>query len=302
MKSKMKLNKVIVSALLIAVLVFVSGIEGCPGKDKEKVIPGLTMSFVENAPPLTINTEQKIPIYADVKNSGGVHIGIGKAMFFLSGVGENLEGVTEELSNKKFLDKTIGSERLKFAATAHSLLELEKTYIFPLTLTGCYDYETITQVQACIAEPGSDICSIEGEKITSTSNSASPIQITSFTEKLEGNKLIATFIIENKGVVKDKPGEAYSRDADCRLINSKDINEVLKKGNVNVEISAGKDAGDFTCNLDEGKTSISTTGKSKVTCEKKISETEGDYLTPFKINLKYKYVDSIGIMLTLIPA
>lgn len=299
MAEKTNLNKLIISVILISVLIFVSGIQGCNGNGKEKVIPGISMQFVTDAPPATITTEQKVPIYADIKNGGGVHVGLGEAVFSLSGVGDNLDGVTEKLSNSKFLDKTTGIERLKFATAAGTNLALEKAYMFPLTLTGCYNYETVVQVQACIAEEGSDICSIAGEKITKTSNSDSPVKVISFTEKVEGNKLIITFEIENKGVVEGKPGEVYLKDANCDLIFEKDINEVLKRNNMGVEITAGKGTDEFICDLQDDATSISQANKGKVTCTKKLEG--GDYLTPFRINLRYKYVDSIAAAITLIP-
>lgn len=300
--AKINLNHVVVSILMIIMLVLVSGIEGCQSKEKETVIPGISMEFVDNAPPTTITTGQKVPIYVDVKNGGGVHIGIGNAMFFLSGVGENLDGVTEKTSNSRFLDKKTGAERLRLATSASSLLDLEKPFMFPLTLTACYGYGTIAQIEACIPRKDgtSDVCSIEGEKITDTSNSAAPVQITSFTEKVEGNKLTITFIIENRGVNKDKIGEIYSDDASCGLINKKDINEGLKRGIVDTEVVVGKGDDEFICSLQDNTASISTTGKGKVECVKTLSDE--DYMTMFRINLKYRYVDSIGTIITLLPA
>lgn len=287
---------------LVISIVFLMGIEGCSREEKEEVIPGLQMEFVQNAPKTTITTEQRIPIYADIKNGGGAHIEISGAKFYLSGVGENLGGVKEELENTRFLDKGVGTERLEFASSAGTNLVLEKAFMFPLTLTACYDYETIIQVQACIAEENSDICSISGEIIKEESNSAAPIQVTSFTESIEGNKLTITFIIENKGVNPQDIGEVYSINSDCDLIYRKDINEVLNIGSINVGITVGTGEDDFICDLQEGIAKLSSTGKGKVICTKKLSENVGDYITPFRINLKYKYVDSIGTAITLLPA
>ena len=297
------LKKVFLIIFIAISLILMTGIAGCPNKEeKEKVIPGLQIEFVKDAPKTTITTEERVPIYADISNGGGVHIGIDKASFYLSGIGENLRGVKDKLTNKKFLDKNAGTERLEFASSASTGLVLEKPFIFPVTLTACYDYETIVQVQACIAEEKSDICDISGEKITESSNSPAPIQVTSFTESLEGNKLVIKFTLDNKGVNPKGIGEIYSINSDCDLIYKKDINEVLNIRKVNVEISAGTGDEDFVCDLQEGVAKISSTGKGEVICTKKLSESVGDYITPFKINLKYKYVDSIGTAITLLPA
>ena len=80
-------------------LVLIIGIAGCPKQDEEEVIPGLHLEFVQDAPKTTITTEERMPVYADIKNGGGVHIGIGKASFYLSGIGENLGGVKDKVTN-----------------------------------------------------------------------------------------------------------------------------------------------------------------------------------------------------------
>src|SRR3989344_7037863 len=178
-------NKGLLLFFLAISLVLITGIAGCPKQEKEEIIPGMHMEFVQDAPKTTISTEERMPVYADIKNGGGVHISIDKANFYLSGIGENLAGVKDKLTNKKFLDKETGTERLEFSASAGTGLVLEKPFMFPVTLTACYDYETIVQVQACIAEEKSDICDISGEKITESSNSPAPIQVTSFTESLK---------------------------------------------------------------------------------------------------------------------
>ena len=101
---------------------------------------------------------------------------------------------------------------------------------------------------------------------------------------------------------KEDIGEVYSIDSNCDLIYKKDINEVLNIGNVDVGISVGTGEEDFVCDLKEGVAKISSTGKGEVTCTKKLSESVGDYITPFRINLRYKYIDSIGTAITLLPA
>ena len=190
---------------LLVISILLLGVEGCP---KEEVISegGLLMSFVEEAPPSNIISGQSVPIYVDIKNTGGVHIGTDKAVFYLGGIGPNLDGVTQKLLNKRFLDKGTGSERLVFAKNAKSSLELEMPHMFGLTLTSCYNYETMVQIEACIATNKSSVCSIAGEKVKPSSNSIAPIQVTSFTEEVIGNKLIITFIVENKGITKNKVG------------------------------------------------------------------------------------------------
>lgn len=296
------MKKAIVVFLIVSL--FLLGIEGCPKEVEEEVVPGLSMSFVKNAPPSTISVGQSVPIYVDIKNGGSINIGTGKAKFYLSGIGPNLENVEERLSNKKFLDKGISSERLKFATDAKSSLDLEMSLMLPLTLTTCYAYETIAEVETCIAGEESSVCSISGEKVTEKSNTLSPIQVTSLKEALLGDKLTITFIIENKGVYAKKPGEVYLENANCDILldrtHEKYLDESLKRGYIDVDIIVGKGEKDFKCDLGDGTVSLGVTGKGKVVCEKTLSGE--DYITAFKIILKYKYADSIATTITLLPS
>ena len=298
------MKKAIVVFLIVSL--FLLGIEGCPKEEeKEVIIPGLTMSFVENAPPKEISVGQSVPIYVDIKNKGGIHIDVGKAKFYLIGIGPNLDNVQEKLSNKKFLDKGIGSERLKFATNAESNLDLDMPHMFPLTLISCYAYETLAEIETCIADEESSVCSISGEKVTEKSNTLSPVQVTSLKEEVLGNKLIITFTIENKGVDPKKIGEVYLKDTDCDILqdrmHKKYLDEYLKRGNVNIEVKVevGK-GGDFVCDFHEGAVSLGTTGKAKVVCEKTLAGE--DYMTVFTIILKYKYIDSIATTITILPS
>lgn len=298
------MKKVVVVFLIVSL--FLLGIEGCPTEDgeEEAVKPGLVMSFVKDAPPETISVGQSVPIYADIKNEGSIHIGIGKANFYLVGVGPNLDNVKEKLTNNKFLDKKIGSERLKFATDAKSSLDLEIPHMFPLTLTGCYAYETTAEIETCVAEEESTVCSISGEKVTEKSNTHSPIQVTSFKEEVLGNELIVTFTIENKGVDPEKPGEVYPKDVKCDILQNRRheryLDESSKRGSFNIETKVGKGEKDFVCDFSEDMVSLGTTEKAKVVCKKTLTGEE--YVTPFKIILKYKYVDSIATSITLLPS
>jgi len=295
------MKKTIVAFLILSL--FLLGVQGCPKEEEEEVvIPGLTMGFVENAPPTEISVGQSVPIYVDIKNKGSIHIDVGKAKFYLIGIGPNLDNVQEKLSNKKFLDKGIGAERLKFATAAESSLDLEMPHMFPLTLKTCYAYETLAQIETCIADKESSVCSIDGEKVTEKSNTLSPVQVTSLKEEVLGNKLIITFTIENKGVDPKKSGEVYLKDTNCDILqdrtHEKYLDEYLKRGNVNIEVKVGKGE-EFTCDFHEEAVSLGTTGKAKVVCEKTLSGE--DYITVFRVILKYKYVDSIATSITILP-
>ncbi|GAF88000.1 unnamed protein product, partial [marine sediment metagenome] len=276
------------------------GVNGCPKKEEADVsTTGLSMSFVENAPPVSTAVNKEFAIYVDVTNKGGEYIIKDKARFYLRGIGQNLENVHSALSNDDTLAKeSVFSNRLVFSEKAKFTFPLQNIFVLPLILTSCYDYGGVSQATICIsASNESRVCSISGEKITS--NTAGPIQITSLTESLVGNKLQLIFTITNKG-----SGQVYLFDTDCDKLEANDFSESQKQGKLNVEVRA-KD--NFKCRFQSerppygqilGASGVIPLGK--VLCEKEISNEE--YSSPFTIVMRYKYRDSINHNINILPA
>lgn len=291
--------------LLLAVLIFASGQAGCPRKEEEIKFntTALVMNFVEDAPPYELVTGLEYPIYVDVKNVGGYDIPEGAAHFYLSGIGNNLKNVKKRLQNVNFLVKKTeiqegGQERLSFATAAEPWKSLPATFDLIIRLDSCYSYATITQTSICVGK-GEGICSIEGEKIETRSNSAAPIQITSLTENITGNKLYVTFRIENKGL-----GEAYLPTTDCDKLQEDDINEKLKKNQVEIAIRAEEG---FTCRLQEATEPYGAIDAlegsvyiGQVTCQKTLQDET--YLSPFEIITSYKYRETLPKNIKILPA
>jgi len=257
-------------------------------------------NFVENAPPNELVTGLKYPIYVDVKNVGGFDIQERTANFYLAGIGENLRNLDSEVQNTKLLLKKDavnegGNERLTFATEAEPWKILPASFNFSMRLDACYNYATIMQTSVCVGA-GNNICSIIGEKITERSNSASPIQVTSLTERITGNKLYVTFSIQNKGV-----GEVYLPTADCDKIQEGDINEKLKQNQIEVSVRA-EDG--FECNLQplagQSTTLTGTTSIGNVVCQKTIT-TADSHIAPFEVVASYIYKEGITKTITILP-
>jgi len=290
------MKKIIV--IIFAVFAFfLLGINGCQKEVVEKA-NGLVINFVDMAPPSTIMTSQTFPVYVDIENKGEGNIDSGEAKFYLKGVGENIKDIQTKLSNSVFLEQWRGTERLVFATKAKSPLELKDSYIFPLVLVACYNYGTFTQIPVCIAKNESDVCDIEGEKVTSTSNSVAPIQVTSLKENIIGNKIVIEFVVENKGVG-EKAGNVYLENANCDILQDEThdeyINELLKEGKINIDIKTEEG---FTCKPN-GELSLKSGGNGNVICEKILGK--DDHASLFTITMNYKYIDSISKVITLMP-
>lgn len=297
-KKKEKRANITVFLLLFAVTFLLCGANGCQEKEKLFNTQGLEMNFAENAPPLSVIVNQEFPIYVDIYNKGGAHIDAGKAKFYLTGIGPNLEDVSTDKANKVRLVKEASYERLIFAQTAKSTFSLENAFSLPLALVACYDYGTVVQVELCIGANTTRVCSIEGEKIVKGSNSAAPIQITSLKEEVVGNKLQVHFVIENRG---KEQTQVFSPTLDCE--KRRDLSESLKEGKVKIRINT-KESG-FACKLkNEDFADVLTlegiTDLGKVLCEKTLVGGEG-HVIPFTIIVHYKYLDSITTKIDILP-
>jgi hypothetical protein len=271
------------------------------------------MSFVENAPPISVNVNQEFPIYVDILNKGGSYINPGAATFYFSGVGYDLKNVEKVVKNTQLLSKeSTVPERLYLARNAIWTTTLQNAFSLPFILTSCYNYGTVAQVDICVSSKNSTtICSVSGEKVTSESNSAAPLQITSVTESLSGSKLQVTILVENKGISSVAQSHVYLADADCdKLLQAEgNLEELQKENKVKVSVKTGSEPG-WTCKLQsssypfvpinelEGAISLEPVGK--IVCEKSVSN-EGVHVMPLTISLLYRYVDYITQTIRINP-
>lgn len=296
------MNKTIFGLILVS-LILLSGATGCPTKTDTvtSVANGLDIQFSNDAPPVSVNVNQEFPIQIDVLNKGGSYVSAGDAKFYLTSV-SNLENVQTSVTTSRTLNKeSVTPDKIVFADRAKFPFTLQSLFVMPMVLTSCYKYGTTTQATICIISSNqSVVCSVEGEKITSDSNSVAPVQISSLTESIVGDKLIMTMTISNTLGL----GQVYLKDSDCDKIVQKDYTEASKKDKVNVELRTPEKG--ITCKLQETSFPYSTidslTGAAdlgKVICEKPLSKEET--VSPLYIVLRYTYVTSITKNLNILP-
>jgi len=299
------MKKALITLLAIS-LILLSGISGCPqtSTTTQATSAGLDVQFSKDAPPVSVNVNQEFPVYVDVTNLGGDYVQKGDAKFYLSGIGPNLENVKSSLTNEKTFNKESTSpDRLTFSDNAKFTFPLQNLLVMPLALTSCYAYGTTTQANVCIASSNqSSVCSLGGEKITSDSNSIAPVQISSLTEEAVGNKLKIYLVISNK-----LGGQIYLQDSDCdKLLQAKDYSEAAKSNKVSIELRTPEKG--LICKLQEPSSPYSSLDSlkgvadvGKVTCEKPLTSTADDHVSPLYIILRYKYVSSVTKNLNVLP-
>jgi hypothetical protein len=291
----MKTNLFAVFAILV-MSVMIIGASGCQKTQTVTNTAGLEMSFVKDAPPVSVVVGQEFPIRVDILNKGGEFVNKGQAKFYLSGLGQNFVNVKSSLTNDKTLTKeSIFPETLIFADKAKFTFPIQDLAIVPIVLTSCYDYSGRAQGTLCILKNNeSKVCKISGEKLTS--NTAGPVQIGSITETLTRSNLIISFDIVNKG-----KGTIYLADTVCDKLEINDFVESAKQDKLNVKVITNDD---FNCMLlsssgqIEGLEGIVPLGK--VICEKPLPTK--DYTSVISIELRYKYRDSISQTINIQPA
>lgn len=298
--------KLYILILLAISLILISGATGCSSSGTQtQAAAGLTASFVQGAPPVSVAVNQEFPIYLDILNSGGQFINAGDAKFYLNGVGPNLVAVTSSQSNSRSLSKqSISPDRIVFADKAKFTFPIQTVYSLPLVLTSCYSYGTTAQATLCIsASNNTQVCDLSGEKITDSSNSIAPIQVSSVKEELSGSKLRVLITLANK-----LTGQVYLPDADCDKLQTKDISESFKQDKLGIELRLpDSEKSSFSCQLLTtappyvSQTSLSgNANMGTVVCERTLKGTE-NYQTPFAIILRYRYVDSTSKTLNISP-
>ena len=287
----------ILLALILASIVILSGVNGCPKQEEKVSTTGLEMAFVESAPPVSSVVGSEFPIYVDITNIGGELINKGEAKFYLKNV-EYFENVKSSLTNARTLEKeSTFPERLVFAEKAKFTFPLKDVFSPTLVMTACYPYSDTTQATICVSVTNeSKVCSLSGEKITSST--AGPIQVTSITESVSGERLTVRIDIANKA-----SGQIYLLNTDCDKLEANDVAESSQKqGKVNVNIIT-KD--DFACRLQAAASPYNqiaglegTVPIGSVICEKTLAGKE--HSSPFIVVLKYKYRDSISKIVNIV--
>ncbi len=311
-KEKRKIKTLTTVLLVISFLALFSlGAEtpGCDNKDQGAVFntTALYLNFVDQAPPSSVNLGIPFQIYLRTENKGEFDIAPGAVKFYLTGIGNNLRNVNPILSNQVFLNKQTGQQEagfeiIKFSENAEPSIVISNPFNFTMRADACYNYITQTQATICIGK-GDSTCPITGEKITTGSNSNAPIQVTSLTEQVQGNKLYISFTITNKG-----NGDVYYSDMNCDKFFGQDSNErnrqILKKNYVEVSVDSGTEQ-DLTCNLQNPAGGLSTTNSgmapigTKVTCSKIIGQET--HSSPLNINLGYRYIHGVSKVITVLP-
>lgn len=265
---------------------------------------GLSIEFVNLAPPSQFNQNEAVSAKVLVRNNGENVVAAGNAKARIYGVNLANFGLTDKyfstsgtLQAKGEFTAEGGEQEIDFGEIKYNL-PIVNSEDFTLRARLCYPYQTKAQVDVCIksqlsAESGEAVCNLESEKITTGSISAAPIQITSITEQTRGSDQVRfDILIENKGT-----GQVFAKDATCEDLDD-DFKRGKSKDKVHVKINSPTD---IICSFRLGEPSgegIITLENAKETlsCWKNVEDT---YVDKLSITLSYMYRDSTSKEITI---
>ena len=319
---------------LIIILVMLILISGCSSKtDVKKALEeirtgtdGITLSFLQNAPPDMIHVEQgtdesanSFEVVLQLINKGAYpqpgQSSSPKGIVYLSGYDLNIIGFTpknppvenlegKSLEGKSSINPTGGLDLVTFRGVVNANnLNVEK-YEPTLLATACYYYQTIAGPSVCIdPDPYSTsnqkkVCQVQDIALTSQ---GAPVAVIKVGEEAFATKTQFKITIKNVGggeVIKFESLEKCSPTGEKKVLRE-DIDKVkLVESKVGTKVlTCGPfiNAGDSNIRGEAGDVRM-INGEGYIICELPISNygnTKTAYITPMTIDLRYGYRNSV---------
>ena len=296
--------------LMIFSLVFVLFISACQQTTTKPSGPylggtsGVSVDFVNTAPPTQFNQGEAVPLKVLLKNQGEEDLVAGNAQVRIYGVkvenfglNNDYKAISGNLRGKSSLAQG-GEQRIDFG-TAKYTLDVVNSQDFTLRARLCYPYTTRGTIDICVKsgvaeEAGQGVCSVLGEKVVKGSISSGPIQITSLKEDTRGSDEVRFDItIENKGL-----GEVFTPQMKCQDYED-DTFRLAHKDTVGVKINNPLGIKCAFLNgqeSNEGEVQLGSTGNVVLSCWMTTQQTYEDKLD---LALSYYYFDKAEKKVTI---
>jgi len=305
----MKKNEFFYAIIVVVALVFVFGCNEGDNAVKEgpfiSGVGGVSVEFVQLAPPENFDQGKEVPLKMVLKNKGEYDLVAGRAKVKIYGVNSidfglstGYKGTTGVLSGIGEFRSEGGRQDVDFGKINYKQ-SIVNSQDFELWAKLCYPYQTKALIDVCMKSTVSEeadegeICSLAGEKIKGGMVSAGPVQLTSVKQETRGSDQVRfDFVIENKGT-----GNIYASDALCEDLDD-EFKKLESRNKVNVEIVRPLD---ILCRFASGEDSnkgvvILDSGVGDLSCWKTVDETYEDKLG---VVLSYVYTDTITKTVTI---
>ena len=289
---------------------------------------GLSMEFIENAPPKEIFDGGQFPfqVFILYENVGEANIEKGKLRLTLTGIYHGDFGVDKTEDFKAFNQVQIrgvikdpegnkirgGVHQQKFPvkkAVFNFTPVITGTHEYPIRIDACYEYGTIAVSSICLREnvgqPDAGVCRITGSK--EFSNSGAPVRVSSVEEAIGGvNSILINFRVKKSG-----SGEIFMRELEGGPNCSSGYD---KRNRVHVTVNTGTPGvnndplnSNLNCiglAFDSGSTRsgelILNRGEGVVSCIQNLPKNvQVDAVKGIQIDLRYQIKDSITTKLVV---
>jgi len=291
---------------IVMLLSFFILIFGCSQTTEEKStgtftggVNGVSIAFVDLAPPKTFDEGNSVPVKVVLKNKGEYDLAAGSAKARIFGVNLDNFGLTKAyLSTAGALrgvgefNSEGGQGEIDFGDAQYALpVTNSEEFIFRARV--CYPYQTRVLSSVCVAAASSvdnEACSIDGEKIIKGDVSAGPIQVSSLKEQTRGSQQIRfDLALENKG-----GGEVYNPSSNCEDLDE-DVSRLSNENKVRLEIINPVTVKCDFKDKEPGNSGIVEfkMGKASLSCWMDVNDEP--YSERLSIKLDYLYRDDVSV-------
>lgn len=298
--------------LILYSVIFSLMLAGCTSDNKNTVTKsntfiggseGVTIAFLENAPPAEVFDNNTYPFDVSVKleNKGEYDVPKDKVKVSLSGIDRNeFNNPPVLLNSDEDLEKSRIDPNGKVVQGTVTYVNFPNL-IYKRNLPGntpfiiradlCYQYGTVAQARMCIRNDLTSIeegvCDPSGQK--SVVSSGAPVQVSNFEQSPAGKKKITfSFDIEHRNT-----GLVSRKGNDCS-------DTLDQKNRVLVTVDTGDLTSKLSCSGLEGGNSKTSgyvnlyNGKRNVRCTQDLESSSGDFEKIVDIQLNYDYKDHVS--------
>lgn len=291
--------------LVIIVALLVSGCTGISGKKKaetaeeaHKGTRGLTLSFLQNAPPATMYVEegvaQQLPyqVVLDVKNEGAYTT---SSEIHLLGFDRELIGLTERgymgnIEGRSPQNPDGGHEQFLAEIASITLPPGTDTLSFNLLIAACYPYKTEASLPVCIDPDPFGVVVAKAcmpGSVPTGGGQGAPVAITSVQQESLPNKAIFKMTVSNVG-----GGQVYSYPP---MVNCMDLAySEIDRVSYSTPVIGSNIIGDCS----PRSPLVLTNGRATLTCIFNIPQNQA-FTSALNIELDYGYTNTMQKMVKI---
>lgn len=297
---------------LFLVLIFMSGCPamvrgGATPEETESIagqvrsgVQGLEIQFAPNLPPSTLYDLVDLIVVAELNNRGAYDIRADQCFVELGGFSSSIiRGINYRQSCGDIVGKSLynaegGFNRLEFKSSNIVLPRGVDTYKPPLVLTACYKYQTTASPQVCV-DPSfyqltAEQKACQVRDISLGGGQGAPVSIENIKVNMVGRKVIFEIDVSNGG-----GGRVVSPLASLSRCPSGLRYDDFDLVRFNVDLVGGSLV---KCTPQDQMIRM-TDGRGKIFCTFEVGNTQA-YETPLKVELDYKYMQSISKQIEII--